>query len=156
MSSPAARLERFSDEEKNLLASYLKKRLLLRAIIYLALIVLSVFVVLYFNVYDISLVNEDSLGIINVVFVISGMLCLRLLIGEVMDNKKELNASSKKVIAAKVTSRDGAKIYFGAKGIRKKQLMIDPSGFDELKVGDVAHVELSVRSGMVFSVKKAS
>lgn len=148
------RVEKFSEPEKERLRTLLKKRLLVLAVIYLTIIAVSISIMVYFNKYSTAYYIKNNLEVINVAFVIITVLCGRLLVSEVIEFGKEAKATEKKIVEAKVTGRKGNKISIGDKNLGMHDFILDNSGFDSLRVGDNVRIELSAKSGTLFTIKR--
>lgn len=152
---PIARLEDFSKEEKNRLSSILVRKLYLSGSICMAILLVCIALLVYFNNNSQNFRVEENLGTANVVFVIIIVICGRLFVSEIMDYYKEVGASQKKVIFAKIGGRKDGKIVLGNKSFGKNEMLLDVLDFDSLKEGDDVKIELSAKSNRLFSVKKA-
>lgn len=153
--APIARLQSLSAEEKVKLLAILKRKLLVRAIVFVSVILSSFAIVVYVNKHSGIFGSADSLGLINVFFVVVIVIFSRMLYSEIMDYRKEAGSSNKKVIRTRIAGRDGDKIILGNKSFSKEEILLDNSDFDLLKGGDEVLLELSARSNTIFSVKKA-
>jgi len=155
MSSPIARLQALSEEEKTKLFVVLKRKLLVRLAVFFFGILLSLAITIYFNNYSGNSKIEDNLGLLNVFFIVIIVLCARLIYAEVLDYGKEIGSPNKKIIHTKIAGRQDGKIILGNKSFSKEDLLLDNSDFDSLKGGDDVVLELSAKSNIIFSVKKA-
>ncbi len=119
---------------------------------FLSAIVLSTAMVIYFNKYNSS--YGDSLGIVNVVFVVIIVLCARLLYTEVLEYGKEMRSPNKKVIHTRIAGIKNGKVMLGNKSFSKEEILLDSSEFDSLQGGEEVMLELSAVSNTLFSVKR--
>ena len=154
--APIARLEGLSNEERIGLSVVLKKKLLLRTVIFIATILAGIGVLVFFNTYSTSYSANDNLEVINVVFVVIIVVCVRFLYSEFGEYGKEVGSPNKRVLRTKVLGRQGAKIMLGNKSFGKEDILLDNSEFDALNGGEEVVLELSAKSNLIFSVKKAS
>jgi hypothetical protein len=155
MSAPIARLAALSDEEKTKLSAILKQRLLLRSFLFFLGIFVSIAVIVYFNRYG-HVKSEDNLGLINVVFIVMAVLCARLLYAEFSDYGKEIGSPNKRIIRTRMSGKKGSKIVLGNKTFSKENILLDSSAFDSLQGNEEVQLELSAKSNIIFSVKKAA
>lgn len=154
--APVARLQSLSEEEKLKLSGILKRKLLVRAFIFIAAILAGIAVVVFFNKFSSSYNVEDNLEIINVVFVVVIVVCARFLFSEFADYRKEEASPSKRVVHTRIVGRQGDKIVLGNRSFGSEDILLDNSEFDSLKGGDNVVLELSAKSNLIFSVKKSS
>jgi hypothetical protein len=154
MSGPIARLENFSESEKNRISSMLRKKMILRSGLIGGLILLCACLLIYFNIWSSNILIQENRGVLNVVFGVVGIISARLLLAEVMEFWSESNAAQKKVVNTRITGRKGEKIFLGKKSFGRQELLLDDSDFDLLKEGDAVKVEYSTKSDTLFSVKK--
>lgn len=151
---PIIRTEKLSAEEKTKLRDILRKRLLIIGSIYFIVIAASISIIFFFNTYSTIYYIENNLEIINVVFVIIAALSGRMLITEIMDCNKEVNASEKKIVETTITAKKENKITIGNKHFSKHDFIMDNSSFDDVQEGDRVRIDLSIKSGMLFSIKR--
>ena len=154
MSSPIARLKSLSEEEKSKLSAVLRRKLFLRVGIFSSIVLVCLVVMMYFNTFSGSYKVEDNLEIINVVFVVISVLCLRLVISEILEFGKETRSPNKKVIHTRIAGRKGDEIILGNKSFSKSEILLDNSEFDSFKGGEDVVLELSAISNSIFSVKR--
>lgn len=154
--APIARLQSLSEVEKIKLSEVLRRKLLLRAVIFIAAILAGAAVVVFFNKYSIGYNIEDNLDVINVVFVVIIVVCARFLFSEFMEYGKEVRSSNKRVIYTKIAGRQDDKIVLGNKSFGREDILLDDSGFESLNRGDEVVLELSAKSNLIFSIKKTS
>lgn len=152
--TPHIRTEKFSAEEKEDLSRILRKRLLFLGSVYFIIIAGSIAVMIYFNKYSNSYYIEDNLEIINVAFVIIAVLCGRMLVAEIMDYGKEISASEKKIVETRVMARKNNKIIIGNKHFSKHDFIMDNSSFNSVQEGDKVQIEISTKSGLLFTIKR--
>jgi hypothetical protein len=152
-SSPVARLQSLSDEEKEKLSAVLRRRLFFRSGIFFAMVLTCVAIILYFNIYNDNHVN-DNLEIVNVVFVVISVLCARLFVSEFLEYKKEISSPVKKLVQTRVAGKKDGKIILGNKSFGKDDILLDASEFDSLRDGDEVILELSAKSNTIFSIRR--
>lgn len=155
MPSPSPqKIENLSEEEKNRIKSICLKRLFFRGGLYLALIIASVWIMIYFNTHLEKVTSEDNLGIINVAFIVIGSIGLSLLIGEGKKYFNETNASAKKILLTKIIDKKDGKIVLGNKAFSRNNILLDAPEFDALQKGDDVRLEISSQTNTLLSVTK--
>ena len=150
----SVKLEKFTDEEKAVLTSFLKKRLLFIGGIYLGVILISIAFIYYFNKYSENYRIHDNMEVINVVFVVIGVLCGRLLFSEVIGYGKEIKSENKKVVQTKIIGRKDGKVTLGNKSFNEEDFIFGAVGFDSLQSGDSVIIELSAKSDTLFRIRR--
>lgn len=153
-SSPVARLQILLEEEKAKLYAILLRKLLVRACIFTLMILTCIAILLFFNKHSANYRIEDNLEVLNVVFVVILVIVARLFVSEIFEFRKEIRSTSKKIIRTRVLGKENNKIVLGNKSFSKDEIILDASDFDSLKAGDEVQLELSVKSNIIFSVKK--
>ena len=93
-------------------------------------------------------------NLLNVAFFIMAAIPARILFGEFLEYRKEVRSPVKKIVHTKISKRDGNKITIGNQQFKKEDIILDVSGFDELRAGDHVSVEHSAKSHTLFSVKR--
>jgi NhaP-type Na+/H+ or K+/H+ antiporter len=151
---PPVRLEKFSDEEKTRLRSFLGRRLLLFSGIYGGVIAVSLSFMIFFNVYSDKYPILDHLEIINVAFIVISVLCGRLLVSEIIEFRKEMNAEEKRVIQTRIMGLKDGKIGLGNKSFYEEDFLFGADDFDLLKAGDNVEIQISAKSDMLFRIKR--
>jgi len=150
-SSQQTRLENFTAEEKRRLASIFRKKFLVKSVIYIPLILGSVFIIVYFNFFT---EGFDNLGLLDLAFGINIALCGRIYIGDVSEYRQESNLSVKKVVETRILKHEGDKIFIGNQHFERQNILLDAPDFDSLQAGDPVRVEHSAKSHILFSVKR--
>jgi len=148
------KLEKFTDEEKTLLTSVLRKRLLFIGGIYLGVILISIAFIFYFNKYSENYHIQDNMEVINVVFVVIAVLCGRLLVSEVLGYGKEIKSENKKVIQTKNIERNNDKLALGNKSFGEGDFIFGTVDFDSIQSGDNVEIEISAKSDTLFRIRK--
>ena len=126
--------------------------MIFRAVVISLIIVVCASVLVYFNVFASMGMGENSIGIVNVVFGIVGIICGRLLLAEFSEYFKETGSDSKKVVTTRVMARKGEKIVLGNRSFAKSDVLISNEGFEDLQQGDTVRVEHSSKSSIIFSL----
>lgn len=146
-------IENFTPEEKRRLVSILRKRLLPKSIVYLVIIVSFIFVLIYFN-YIKNTHEIENIGLLNVVFIVTVFISVRICVGDFLEYMKEVRSPFKKVVSTRIVKHEGNKLTIGNQQFKKEDILLDASDFDVLRAGDHVRVEHSEKSHTLFRVKK--
>lgn len=130
------------------------RKLLLIGGIYACVIVISIAFIVYFNLYREEYLLKDNIEVINIVFIIVAAISGKLFISEIMDYRREMKSSQKRVVEAKILERKNYEITLGNKSFEEEDFLFRAPEFDSLKEGDTVRVELSAVSSKLFSVKR--
>lgn len=149
-----SRLENFSEEEKRELSSVLGKDLFVFVFIYASVILVSIALMLYFNIYSENYYFENHLEVINVVFVVIFVICARMIFSETMDYCKEIKSPQKKIIETKIDEKKDGEIVIGNKSFDTDDFLFEVADFDLLQSGDVVQIVMSAKSDTLFSIKR--
>ena len=149
--APQTHLENFTPEEKKRIAAIFRKKILLKSAIYIFLIGGSLFILVFFNFFTHGF---DNLGLVNLAFGISIVLCGRIYMVELSEYRQEINSTVKKIVDTRIVGRDGNKITIGNQQFKKEDILLDAPDFDTLRAGDPVRVVHSAKSHTLFSVKR--
>jgi hypothetical protein len=150
-SSSPTRIENFTPEEKIVLISIFKKRLLIKSMIYVFIILISISILIYTLCFT---SESENFVLLYFAMGITVALCGRMFIADLSEYQRETSSPVKKVVNTRILHRDEKTIYIGNQRFRRKDIILDASEFDELHAGDPVRVEHSVKSHIIFSVKK--
>lgn len=150
----AAHLESFSEEEKRELSSLLGKDLFVFCSIYISVILVSAAIVLYCNIYSENNYFLNNIEVINVVFVVISVICARMVVSEVIDYRKEIKSSHKKIVETKISEKKEGEIIIGNKTFDEDDFLFGVSDFDSFQSGEHVRIELSAISETLFSISR--
>lgn len=150
-SSSQIRIENFTPEEKVLLISVLKKKLLLKSILYVSVILILSVVLIYVLSFPSEMGNT---ALLYLAMGITAAICVKMFIAELSDYKRESRSEVKRVVNTRILYRDGKTLAIGNQHFKRQQIILDASEFDQLNSGDSIRVEYSAQSHTIFSIKK--
>jgi hypothetical protein len=146
--TPTAWLDSISEEEKTRLIGYMKKQFITLMMICIPICAISVAGVLYLN-NGAGTLGETEKSIYNTVLVLSGVVCIRLLIGQTVSYAKEKNAWQKKMMLREVENIKNKNVFFIDDETKYK--MID---HHDLRIGDKVEVSVAEKLPIILSIKK--
>ena len=147
-------LREFSSEEKAVLTAIMRRKLFVVGGIYAGVVLVSVFFIVYFSLYSANFRILDNLEVINVVFAIIGVLCLRQLLSEIVEYRRETRLQEKRVALSRILEVKDGSVKLGSKSFDEDDFLFGVKDFDSLKAGDNVEIEISARSNMIFSIKR--
>ena len=150
----AVKLEKFTNDEKAMLTSILRKRLFLTGAIYMTVIILAIAFLVYFNKFSENYNIQNNLEVINVVSIIISVLFARLFVSEWMDYRKEINSSDKKIILTKILAKKNGEVTLGNKSFDEDDFIFGAVDFNSLQSGDNVEIEISAKSDTLFRIKR--
>lgn len=150
-SSSPVQIEKFTPEEKVLLLAVLKKKLLLKSILYVSVILILAVVLIYILSFPSGIENS---ALLYLAMGITAAICAKMLFAEWSDYKREIRSEVKRVVNTRILYRDSKTLAIGNQHFKRQQIILDASDFDRLNSGDAIRVEYSAQSHTIFSIKK--